>query len=140
MSRKTWGWIVVILLGVVAFAGESKFMQLVDEAKQNIEEIDVSRLKKMRSEQKNLLIVDIREKVEWDAGHLEGAEHISRGILEWQIEQKVPDTHTHIVLYCGGGNRSALSAESLQKMGYRSVYSLVGGYKAILEAGMDVSK
>jgi rhodanese-related sulfurtransferase len=82
--------------------------------------------------------VDVREESEWAKGHLPGAEHLGKGIIERDVEQKVPDTGAEIVLYCGGGFRSALAAENLQKMGYTNVWSMDGGYRGWTEAGLPM--
>jgi len=86
------------------------------------------------------LLVDVREDNEWAKGHLPGAVHLGRGIIERDIEQRVPDTNAKLILYCGGGFRSALAAENLQKMGYSNVESMDGGWKGWLEAGLPIAK
>lgn len=86
------------------------------------------------------LIVDVREDNEWAKGHLPGAIHLGRGIIERDIEQRVPDTNAKLILYCGGGFRSALVADSLQKMGYHNVESMDGGWKGWLEAGLPIAR
>ena len=80
-------------------------------------------------------LIDVREDDEWRAGHAQGAEHMGRGIIERDIEQKAPDKEAELILYCGGGYRSALAADNLQRMGYTNVYSLAGGWKAWQDAG-----
>ena len=87
-----------------------------------------------------LLLVDVREDNEWVKGHLPGAVHLGRGIIERDIEQRVPDANLKLVLYCGGGFRSALVAENLQKMGYHNVESMDGGWKGWLEAGLPIAR
>ena len=86
------------------------------------------------------ILVDLREDYEWAKGHLPGAVHLGKGIIERDIEQRVPDTNTKVILYCGGGFRSALVADNLQKMGYNNVESMDGGWKAWLEAGLPIAK
>ena len=86
------------------------------------------------------LIVDVREDNEWAKGHLPGAIHLGRGIIERDIEQRVPDTNAKLILYCGGGFRSALVADNLQKMGYHNVESMDGGWKGWLEAGLPIAR
>jgi rhodanese-related sulfurtransferase len=108
---------------------------LVDEAKKNVREITAEECRKLDG-----LLIDTREDHEWAAGHAVGAQHMSRGVLERDIETEVPDKSAKIVLYCGGGYRSALSAESLQKMGYTNVFSLAGGWRAWNDAGLPVTK
>ena len=80
-------------------------------------------------------VIDVREESEWAAGHARGAEHMGKGVIERDIESRVPDKSTELILYCGGGFRSALSADNLQKMGYRNVASMAGGWRAWQEAG-----
>ncbi len=111
------------------------FVALVDEAKTRIREITAGECRKL-----DALLIDTREDHEWEDGHAAGATHLSRGILERDIETVVPDKSAKIVLYCGGGYRSALSADSLGKMGYTNVWSLAGGWRAWLEAGLPVVK
>lgn len=86
------------------------------------------------------VLLDVREDHEWQAGHAEGAEHLGKGILERDLERRFPDPTTEIVMYCGGGYRSILSCEVAQRMGYRRVHSLIGGYKAIEAAGWPVTR
>jgi rhodanese-related sulfurtransferase len=111
------------------------FVALVDDAKTRIREIAAEDCRDLDG-----LLVDTREDHEWDAAHAAGATHLSRGILERDIETVVPDKSTKIVLYCGGGYRSALSADSLAKMGYTNVWSLAGGWRAWQEAGLPIVK
>jgi rhodanese-related sulfurtransferase len=111
------------------------FEALVDEAKKSVREITAEECRKLDG-----LLIDTREDHEWEASHAAGAKHLSRGILERDIETVVPDKSAKLVLYCGGGYRSALSAESLQKMGYTNVWSLAGGWRAWNEAGLPVTK
>lgn len=110
---------------------ESSFIQLVEDVKQHINEMDVVELKK-RAAAENLLLVDVREESEWQRGHVDGAIYLGKGVIERDIERVIPDKNALIVLYCGGGYRSALAAESLQRMGYANVYSLKGGYSAMV--------
>jgi len=86
------------------------------------------------------LLVDVREDNEWAKGHLPGAVHLGKGVIERDIEQRVPDTGAKLILYCGGGFRSALAAENLQKMGYTGVESMDGGWKGWLDAGLPIAK
>ena len=118
----------------------SQFLKLVDDAKKRIKETNVSDLKRRLDAGEKLLLVDVREDHEWVKGHLPGAMHLSKGIIERDIEHRVPDTHAKIILYCGGGFRSALVAENLQKMGYNNVESMDGGWKGWLEAGLPTAK
>jgi len=116
------------------------FLKLVNEAKARVKQIDIEEYKRMAARTAPHLLIDIREESEWAAGHAKGALHIGRGILERDIETRVPDKSATLVLYCGGGFRSALSADSLQQMGYSNVISLDGGWRAIQEAGLPVEK
>ena len=116
------------------------FLKLVDEAKANVRQIDIEGYKKMVAEQQPHILVDTREDSEWDANHVAGAEHLSRGIIERDIETKHPEKSETLVLYCGGGFRSALVAESLQKMGYTNAISLDGGWRALKESGLPLEK
>jgi rhodanese-related sulfurtransferase len=112
------------------------FLALVNDAKARVSQIDIEGYKAMRD--RPHLLVDTREDHEWTAGHAAGAVHLSKGIIERDIETRVPDTDTTLVLYCGGGFRSALAADALQRMGYTNVLSLDGGWRAWNDAGMDV--
>ena len=116
------------------------FLKLVNDAKANVREIDIEGYKKMAESGEQHVLVDTREDNEWTAGHVAGAEHLSRGVIERDIETKHPDKSTRLVLYCGGGYRSALVAESLQKMGYTNAVSLDGGWKALKDSGLPLEK
>jgi rhodanese-related sulfurtransferase len=120
-------------------AEHDRFEKLVENAKKNITEIrPTDAAEKLKSS--GALIVDVREQDEWDEEHIPDAIHLSRGTLELDIEEKVPDLNTTIITHCGGGGRSALAAESLQKMGYKNVRSLEGGFKAWKAAGLPTTK
>ena len=109
---------------------QKTFQQLAEEAKTQIHEIAGDELaRKMQEHSSDWVLIDVRENDEFRAGHLPGARGIGRGVLEYHIADEVPDTQTEIVLYCRGGNRSALAAQSLQSMGYSRVRSLIGGYR-----------
>ena len=114
------------------------FLALVQHAKALVKEIDIEQYQKMPRE--GHLLVDVREDREWAEGHAAGAVHMSKGIIERDIETRVPDTATTMVLYCGGGYRSALVADALERMGYHNVISLDGGWRAWNEAGLPVAK
>ena len=116
------------------------FLRLVHDAKNHVKECTVDDVWKLRQSGRPFVLVDVREDTEWAKGHAEGAVHLGRGVLERDIEKSIPDRETEIVLYCGGGFRSALAAESLAKMGYKHVTSMDGGFRAWLEAGMPVEK
>lgn len=111
-------------------AFQKTFQQLADDAKSRIEEISCDELaQKLETDKSGWVLIDVRENDEFRAGHLPGALGIGRGVLEYHIADEVPDTETEIVLYCRGGNRSALAADSLQSMGYNRVLSMRGGYR-----------
>ena len=116
------------------------FLALVTEAKKRIRETDVAAIwaRVTRGEKFNL--IDIREDNEWERGHLPRATHLGKGIIERDIEKTIPDHDAEIVLYCGGGYRSALAADVLQKMGYTHVISMDGGYRGWVEAGHEIEK
>jgi rhodanese-related sulfurtransferase len=117
----------------------SGFERLVAEAKKKITEIFPSEAA-AKSKSGEAVIVDVREKDEWDEEHIPDATHMSRGTIELDIEEKVPDKNAMIFCHCGGGGRSALAAENLQKMGYKKVRSMAGGFKAWKAAGLPTSK
>ena len=114
------------------------FLAIVNDAKSRVQQIDIEGYRRIESQPH--LLVDVREDNEWAAGHAAGAIHLGRGIIERDIEVKVPDKGTRLVLYCGGGYRSALAADNLQKMGYTDAISLDGGWKAWQQAGLPVEK
>jgi rhodanese-related sulfurtransferase len=111
------------------------FLALVQDAKSRIKECTVEDVKRRQQAGERFTLVDVREESEWAAGHAAGAVHMSKGVIERDVEKKVPDKATPIVLYCGGGFRSALVADNLQKMGYTNVISMDGGWKAWVQAG-----
>ena len=109
---------------------QKTFQQLADEAKKWIQEISCDELaRKIDYDKSSWVLIDVRENDEFREGHLPAAKGIGRGVLEYHIADEVPETETEIILYCRGGNRSALAAESLQRMGYTNVHSLIGGYR-----------
>src|SRR5205085_9873048 len=111
------------------------FLKVVDDAKSRIREVTVEETRKRLSENTDARLIDVREDNEWQAGHAAGAEHLGKGIIERDIETLMPDHQTELILYCGGGYRSALAADMLQRMGYTNVYSMAGGWKAWKESG-----
>jgi rhodanese-related sulfurtransferase len=117
-----------------------RFLKLVDEAKTRVKQTDVADVNRRLATGERFLLVDVREDHEWARGHLPGAVHLGRGIIERDVETRVPDTSTKMVLYCGGGFRSALVADNLQKMGYRNVESMDGGWRGWTEAGLPTEK
>lgn len=114
------------------------FLKLVNDAKSRIAEIDLAGYRKMLEADEPHLLVDTREESEWKAGHVAGAIHLSKGIIERDIETKVPDKETKLVLYCGGGFRSALVADNLRQMGYTNAISLDGGWRALKDSGLPL--
>lgn len=110
------------------------FLKLVEDCKKGVRETDVPTVKARLAKKEKFILVDVREDNEWDKGRIPGARHLARGIIERDIEKAIPDRGAEIVLYCGGGFRSALSAESLQKMGYTNVVSMDGGWRGWLDA------
>ena len=116
------------------------FLAIVADAKTRVKEIEIEDYRKMLAEGKKPLLVDVREDNEWAAGHAKGAIHIGKGVMERDIERTVPDTATPMVLYCGGGFRSALASDALGKMGYSGVMSLNGGWRAYEASGLELEK
>jgi rhodanese-related sulfurtransferase len=113
-----------------------EFEALVDEARSRVREVDADAVQNKRSGR----LIDVREDDEWRAGHIAGAEHIGKGVIERDIVEKVPDKGEELILYCGGGYRSVLAADALQKMGYQRVFSMAGGWKAWLAKGYPTEK
>ena len=105
------------------------FLKIVGDAKSRIQETSVGETRKRLDTGRGFHFIDVREDHEWAKGHAKGAIHLGKGIIERDIEKTIPDLRAEIVLYCGGGYRSALAADALQKMGYRKVFSMAGGYK-----------
>ena len=116
------------------------FLRLAEAAKSRVRETTIAFVKERldQRETPELNHIDVREDNEWEAGHLPAALHLGRGVIERDIEQHFPDFDTELILYCGGGYRSALAAESLQKMGYTNVFSMDGGFRGWSEAGLSV--
>jgi rhodanese-related sulfurtransferase len=116
------------------------FLAFVSDAKKRIHEIDIDEYKRLREAGQAGQLVDVREEHEWQTAHASGAIHLSKGVIERDIEKTVPDKSTKLVLYCGGGFRSALATDSVQKMGYTNVISLDGGWRAIEASGLPLEK
>jgi rhodanese-related sulfurtransferase len=116
------------------------FLALVNDAKSRIQEIDIEGYKRLAQSGEPFVLIDTREDNEWNAGHAAGAMHLGKGVIERDIETAVPDKNLKLVLYCGGGFRSALAADALQKMGYKNVLSLDGGWRAWKEAGLPIER
>ena len=115
------------------------FLRLVNDAKSRIREVTAAAVREKLKSGQSFRFIDIREDHEWARGRAEGAVHLGKGIIERDIEALAPDPEDEIVLYCGGGYRSALSAEALQRMGYRNVFSMAGGYKEWVASGNPVT-
>ena len=113
------------------------FLKLVEAARSRVREIDVVEARR-KLESGKAKLIDVREESEWAAGHARGAQHIGKGVIERDIEQRVPDKNDELILYCGGGFRSALATDNLRKMGYTNVSSMEGGWRAWQAAGAPV--
>src|SRR5262245_28606537 len=111
------------------------FLRIVNEARAHVQEITVEQARARLAENPRAVLLDVREDSEWSAGHAVEAQHLGKGILERDLEKRFPEPGTEIIMYCGGGYRSALTCEVAQRMGYRNVRSLIGGYKAMAQAG-----
>src|SRR5579862_5162640 len=116
------------------------FLKLVNESKSRIRQIDIDGYRKMRDAKEPLVLIDVREDNEWTAGHAAGAMHLGKGIIERDIESRVPQKDATLVLYCGGGYRSALAADALRQMGYTNAISLDGGWRAWQQANLPIEK
>jgi len=116
------------------------FLKIVNDAKSRIKEWNVHETKKRLDAGEKMVLVDVREESEWARGHVAGAVYLGKGVIERDIEQRIPDASATVVLYCGGGFRSALAADNLQKMGYKNVISMDGGWKGWVEAGYPTAR
>ena len=116
------------------------FLKVVNDAKSRIKEVSVAETRTRLNEDNSVRLIDVREDNEWSEAHAAGAEHLGKGIIERDIEATVPDKATELILYCGGGYRSALAADVLQQMGYTNVFSMAGGWKAWKESGAPVER
>jgi rhodanese-related sulfurtransferase len=116
----------------------SKFLALVEDAKSRIQETTVAKVKERLDRGEKLTLIDVREESEWDQGHIPGAVHLAKGIIERDVERMFPNLNAELILYCGGGYRSALAADNLAKMGYTHVISMDGGMRGWREAGLRV--
>ena len=117
-----------------------EFLNIVNDAKSRIKECTIADVKEKLDRGEKFHLVDVREESEWAAGHLPEAQHLGKGIIERDIEEKIPDHDAQIILYCGGGFRSALAADNLQKMGYSAVSSMEGGFRGWKGAGLSIEK
>jgi len=116
------------------------FLKVVNEVRPRIREITPDHARARLAANPKAVLLDVREDAEWAAGHAAEAQHLGRGILERDIEKLFPDPGTELIMYCGGGYRSALTCDVAQRMGYRNVSSLIGGYKALVQAGWPMTK
>ncbi len=116
------------------------FLRVVDDARPRIREVGIDQAQARLAANPKAILLDVREDAEWQNGHAQEARHLGRGVLERDIENLFPDPDTEIIMYCGGGFRSALACDVAQRMGYRNVSSLVGGYKAMATAGWPMSR
>lgn len=114
------------------------FLRLVEDARTRVQEVSLDAARERLRVNPQAVLLDVREDHEWAAGHVQGARHLGKGILERDLEGLFPDPDTEIIMYCGGGFRSALTCDAAQKMGYRRVASLIGGYKALVAAGWPI--
>jgi rhodanese-related sulfurtransferase len=116
------------------------FLNLVNDAKSRVREVSVAETQQRMRENEDVTLIDVREDNEWNAAHAAGAIHLGKGIIERDIENTVPKKDAELILYCGGGYRSALATDALQKMGYTNVFSMAGGWKAWQEAGGEIEQ
>ena len=121
-------------------AANPAFQAMVKDAKTRIQEIDISKFKALEASGESFTLIDVREDNEWTEGHAQGAVHMGKGVIDRDIESRVPRRDAKLVLYCGGGSRSALAADTLTKMGYSNVLSLAGGFTAYKSAALPVEK
>ena len=116
------------------------FLKLAGEAKKHVNEISVAEARGKIAANAKVVLMDVREDHEWAAGHAVEAVHLGKGILERDLEKLYPDVNTEIIMYCGGGFRSAMTCDAAQKMGYKKVHSLIGGYKGMIAVGWQMTK
>ncbi len=116
----------------------SKFLTICQTAKQQIKEVDIEAAVALLETDPDIILIDVREESEWTHGHLPNAIHLSKGVIERDIEKVVPNPEQTLLLYCGGGFRSALAAVNLQQMGYKKVISMDGGFRSWVEAGLPI--
>jgi rhodanese-related sulfurtransferase len=116
------------------------FLKIVNESRLKVSEMTVAEARARLASNPRAVLVDVREESEWAAGHAAEAVHLGKGVLERDIERQLPDPDTELILYCGGGYRSALAADVAQRMGYRRVHSLIGGYRAMTDAGWPTGR
>ena len=116
------------------------FLKLVNDAKSRVREVTIEQARAKLAENPKAVLLDVREDHEWEKGHAREAVHLGKGILERDLEKSIPDLETEIIMYCGGGYRSALTADAAQQMGYKNAYSLIGGYKGMVAANWPMTK
>jgi rhodanese-related sulfurtransferase len=116
------------------------FLKLVNEAKARTKEISIDEARERLKKNPQAILLDVREDNEWNAGHAIEAKHLGKGILERDLEKTYPDPNAEIIMYCGGGFRSAMTCDAAQRLGYKNVFSLAGGYKAMVKAGWSMEK
>lgn len=116
------------------------FLKMVNEAKPRVKELNIDQARERLKQNPNAILLDVREDLEWQNGHARGALHLGKGLLERDLEKTIPNPSTEIIMYCGGGYRSILTAEAAQKMGYTNVFSLSGGYKGLVAAHWPMEK
>ncbi|MFA6543833.1 MAG: rhodanese-like domain-containing protein [Limisphaerales bacterium] len=116
------------------------FLKIVNEARASVRELTIEQMRARLAANPRAVLLDVREESEWQAAHAEQAQYLGKGVLERDIEERFPDPETEIIMYCGGGFRSALTCNAAQRMGYRNVASLIGGYKGLVAAGWPMSK
>lgn len=116
------------------------FLKLVGDAKKSVSEISVAEARAKLAAHPKVVLIDVREDHEWAAGRAVEAVHLGKGILERDLEKLYPDADTEIIMYCGGGFRSAMTCDAAQRMGYKKVHSLIGGYKGMVAAGWPMTK
>src|SRR5216117_1114840 len=138
--RKRFAWQRFIRRTPMAQQHSPRFLKIVEDAKKRVRETTVDKVKAMLDRGDKVNLIDVREESEYAKDHLPGAVHLGKGVIERDIEEHVPDLTTPMVLYCGGGYRSALAADNLQKMGYTNVLSMDGGVRGWREKGLPMSK
>jgi rhodanese-related sulfurtransferase len=116
------------------------FLKIVKEAQSRVKEVNVEQARERLRQNPQAVFIDVREDTEWQNGHATEAIHLGKGIMERDLEKTIPDPNTEIIMYCGGGFRSILTADAAQKMGYKNVFSLQGGYKGLMAAGWPVKR
>ena len=116
------------------------FLKIVGEAKRHVNEISVAEARAKLAAKSKTVLLDVREDSEWNAGHAAEAVHLGKGVLERDLEKLYPDPNTEIIMYCGGGFRSALACDAAQRMGYKNVHSVIAGYKGMVAAGWPMTK